>query len=119
MATLQSLPQHTGHTYTDPQGAIDLLPAFQVALFVALWIAASATWSPRRLIIGLVVLAVSQLTVIVLLGELGQHLGFAPHVSLIRGLALGLPVVLMVLLEGGLAGPKPGPTVDTALPQPG
>jgi exosortase/archaeosortase family protein len=118
-AALQRLPQHTGHTYTDPQGAMALLPAFQVALFVALWVAASATWSGRRLIIGLVVLAVSQLAVIVLLGELGQHVGFAPHVSLVRGLALGLPVLLMVVLEGGLAGPKPGPRVDTALPQPG
>lgn len=116
---LQSVPQHTGHTHTDPQGALALLPAFQVALFVALWVAASATWSGRRLVIGLAVLAVSQLIVIVLLGELGQHLGFAPHVSLVRGLAIGLPVVLMVILEGGLAGPSPGPRVDTALPQPG
>jgi exosortase/archaeosortase family protein len=112
---LQHWSQHSGHTYADPQAAMAFLPAFQVALFLALWLAASGTASSRTLVIGLVALATTQVTIFILLGELGQHVGFAPHVSLIRALALGLPIVLMMVFEGWLAHPA-GSTADTAPP---
>lgn len=116
---LQTVSNHTGHLYADPQSAIAMLPAFQMALFVGLWIAASRAWAWRTLAVGLAGLLLSQVAVLVLLGELGQHIGFAPHVSLIRGWAVGIPVLLMLLLERPRLSAASMLRVDTALPQHG
>jgi exosortase/archaeosortase family protein len=116
---LQGLGNHAGHAYADPQSAVAMLPAFQMALFVAFWFAASKGWVWRTLAVGLAGLLLSQVALVVLLGELGQHIGFAPHVSLIRGWALGIPIVLMVLLERPPGRPVSSLAVETALPQPG
>ena len=41
---LQSLAGHAGHAFADNQGAWAILPAFQVGLFAALWLAVAGRW---------------------------------------------------------------------------
>ena len=91
---LQSLAGHGGHAFADEQGAWALLPAFQVGLFTALWIAVagggrSSTW--RRALAGLGGVVLAQAALGVPVDELAHHYGFDPHVGLLRGWALALP----------------------------
>ena len=96
---IQGLFQHAGHAYADAQGAFAMLPAFQLGLFVALWIAISGRLAWGRLSIGVTVLALSQLLLYLAVGELHRHVGFDPHVSVTRAWALAFPVVMAVLIE--------------------
>ena len=91
---LQSLAGHGGHAFADGQGAWAILPAFQVGLFAALWIAVagvgrSSSW--RRALAGLGGVVLVQALVGVPVDELAHHYGFNPHVGLLRGWALALP----------------------------
>ena len=97
-AALQSVVQHAEHTFGDAQGAFAMLPAFQLGLLVALWIAVARLSAWRHLIIGVAVLALSQVIVSIGLGELYRHIGVDPHVSLVRAWALGFPVVLVLIV---------------------
>ena len=91
-AGLQALAGHAGHAFADDQGAWAILPAFQVGLFTALWIAvARGGRSWRRALLGLGAVVVAQGALGLPVGELAQHYGFDPHVGLIRGWALVLP----------------------------
>ena len=79
---------------TDDQGAWAILPAFQVGLFAALWIAVSGgglarSW--RRALIGLAGVVLVQAAVSVPVDALAHYYGFNPHVGLLRGWALALP----------------------------
>ena len=101
---------HLGHGYSDSQGALVILPAFQASLLVALWLAVGERLCSVRMALGLAVLAIQQLGVIVVLGELYAHLGLELPIVAIRALAIFAPVALIWLLrrEGGvLAGPLP------------
>ena len=98
-AALQSAARHAGHTFGDAQGAIAMLPSFQLGLLVALWIAVERLPTWRHLIISVAVLALSQAVVSIGLGELYRHIGFDPHVSLVRAWGLGLPIALALILE--------------------
>ena len=117
VAALQGLMQHAGHTYVDAQGAFAILPVFQLGLFVALWIVVSRWSAWRRLCTGLVVLALAQVLVSVGLGELYRHIGFDPHVSLIRAWALSFPVVLVWLLERPFEASRRVVLIGQPLPQ--
>ena len=76
----------------DAQGAWAILPAFQVGLFAALWIAvAGGGRSWRRALLGLGAVVVVQSLFGLPVDELAQHYGFDPHVGLLRGWALALP----------------------------
>ena len=91
---LQSLAGHGGHAFADEQGAWALLPAFQVGLFTALWIAVagggrSSSW--RRALTGLAGVVLAQAALGVPVDELAHHYGFDPHVGLLRGWTLALP----------------------------
>ena len=91
---LQSLAGHAGHAFADDQGAWAILPAFQVGLFTALWIAVAgggraSSW--RRALAGLGGVVVVQALFGVPVDELAHHYGFDPHVGLLRGWALALP----------------------------
>ena len=89
---LQSLAGHAGHAFADSQGAWAILPAFQVGLFAALWIAvAGGSRSWRYGLAGLGGVVLLQALVGVPVGELAHHYSFDPHVGLLRGWALALP----------------------------
>ena len=114
-AALQSLVQHTEHTFGDAQGAFAMLPAFQLGLFVALWVAVSRRRAWGRLSIGVGVLALSQLFVYLAIGEFHHHVGLDPHVSLIRGWAIAFPVVMAGLLERPFRMSDPPMALEPAL----
>ena len=117
----QLLVQHGGHRVVDdPQGAIAILPALQLGLCAAFWVAVGARGPWRRLVLGVVGLAGLQLTVLLALGELSHHLGFAPHVSLIRAWGVVAPLaVVWVLRRPRLTVSPPAPVPMHPLPQPG
>ena len=118
---LQSLSGHAGHAFADDQGAWAILPAFQVGLFTALWIAvAGGGRSWRRALAGLGGVVLVQAALGVPVDELAHHYGFDPHVGLLRGWALALPAAAVWRLTR----PAPFTVIDTpapprALPQAG
>ena len=118
---LQTLAGHAGHAFADDQGAWAILPAFQVGLFAALWIAvAGGGRSWRRALAGLGGVVLVQAVFGVQVGELAHHYGFDPHVGLLRGWALALPAAVV----WWLARPAPftvlvTPAPPRALPQAG
>ena len=77
----------------DPQGAIAFLPAFQVGLYLALWVAAlfAARWP--RLVTGLGLLAFTQVAGLLALQALAVA-GFAAQVRDVRAWAVAGPVVI-------------------------
>ena len=89
---LQALAGHAGHSFPDSQGAWAILPAFQVGLLAALWIAvAGGGRSWRYALAGLGGVVLVQAVFGVPVDELAHHYGFDPHVGLLRGWALALP----------------------------
>ena len=120
---LQSLAGHAGHAFADDQGAWAILPAFQVGLFAALWIAVAGgglAGSWRRALIGVAGVVLVQVAFGVPVDELAHHYGFNPHVGLLRGWALALPAAAVWWLTR----PEPlrmlAPSASTrALPQAG
>ena len=121
VAVGQVLVQHGGHRVVDdPQGAIAILPALQLGLCAACWAAIGWRGPWRRLVLGIVGLAGLQLTVVLVLGELSHHLGFAPHVSLIRAWGVVAPLAVVWVLRWPrltVSPSVPGPVLP--LPQPG
>ena len=117
----QVLVQHGGHRVVDdPQGALAILAALQLGLCAAFWVAVGARGPWRCLVLGVVGLAGLQLTVLLGLGELSHHLGFAPHVSLIRAWGVVVPLaVVWVLRRPRLTVSQPVPVPVHPLPQPG
>jgi len=84
----------------DAQGALAVLPAYQMALLLALGIAAVAGW--RSLFAAVGVLLASQVVFLVVLGELADHAGLVAHALLLRAWAVGVPVVLtLTMLRAG------------------
>jgi exosortase/archaeosortase family protein len=78
----------------DPQGAIALLPAFQVGLYLALWVAAFVAVGWRRFLAGLAVLGLTQTAGLLALHALASHSGLTPHVRDVRGWAVAGPVLI-------------------------
>ena len=92
VARLQALSGHAGHAFMDDQGAWAILPAFQVGLFAALWIAMAGGGRPwQRALAGIGGVVLVQAAFGVSVDELAHHYGFDPHVGLLRGWALALP----------------------------
>jgi exosortase/archaeosortase family protein len=82
----------------DPQGALALWPPFQIALFLALWIAVGWGRSPAPLAIGLLVLLASHVAGAWSLTLPGVPAFFAEHVSAVRAWAVAAPVLLGLTL---------------------
>lgn len=77
----------------DPQGAIAFLPAFQVGLYLALWVAAFVAAGWTRFIAGLGILALTQVTGLIALHALAVS-GLVAHVRDVRGWAVAGPVLI-------------------------
>ena len=82
----------------DPQGAIALLPAFQVGFYVALAVAAFVVFEWGPLLTGLALLGLSQVAVFAALHFLVRHGGVVPHVRDIRAWALAGPLLVVVAM---------------------
>jgi exosortase/archaeosortase family protein len=82
----------------DPQGAIAFLPAFQVGLFLALWVAAYAAVEWQRFVAGLVVLGLTQTALVLALHALAGHAGLTARVSDIRAWAVAGPLLIAAMV---------------------
>lgn len=78
----------------DPQGAIAFLPAFQIALYLALWVATFAAVGWKRFAAGVAVLGVTQAAGLFVLHALATYSGATAHVRDIRGWAVAAPVLI-------------------------
>lgn len=82
----------------DPQGAMALLPPFQLALYGALCVGLFVGSQWRLCAAGLAVLCVSQVAGLALLDLLQQHAGIALHVRELRAWALAAPLLLVIAM---------------------
>ena len=98
-----SLAPHTLTALTAPgdaQGALALLPAYQVGLLLAIGMTAFPGW--RRFLSAFGLLLASQVVLLVVLGETAEHAGLVAHALFLRAWAVGVPVVLtLVMLRAG------------------
>jgi exosortase/archaeosortase family protein len=78
----------------DPQGAIALLPAFQIGLYLALWIAAFVTVGWKPFVAGLSALALTQTATLLTLHALASS-DVTAHVRDIRGWAVAGPLLIV------------------------
>jgi len=83
-----------GAPLADPQGAIGFLPAFQVGLYLALWVAAFVAVGWTRFLAGLAILALTQTAGLLALQALASHSGLTAHVRDVRGWAVAGPVLI-------------------------
>jgi hypothetical protein len=79
----------------DPQGAIALLPAFQIGLYLALWVAAFIAVGWGRFFAGLGVLGLTQTVGLLALHALATHSDLTAHVRDIRGWAVAGPLLIV------------------------
>ena len=84
-----------GAPLDDPQGAIAFLPAFQVGLYLALWVAAFIAVGWRRFLVGLAVLELTQTAGLLALHTLTTHSGLTAHVRDVRGWAVVGPLLIV------------------------
>ncbi len=90
-----------GAPLDDPQGALAFLPAFQIGLYLALWVAAFVAIGWRRFLSGLAVLAFTQTAGLLLLHALASHSGLAAHVRDVRAWAVAVPVLIFAAVVDG------------------
>ena len=83
-----------GTALDDPQGAIAFMPAFQIALYIALCVAASRAVAWRRSTAGLAILAVTVPATALALRAVALHAGVVPHVRDVRAWAIVAPMVI-------------------------
>ncbi len=91
-----------GSPLDDAQGATAFLPAFQVGLYLALWVAAFMAAGWRRLLAGLAALCITQMAGLLALHALATHAGLTAQVRDIRGWAVAGP--LLIAAAAGLIG---------------
>jgi S-adenosylmethionine decarboxylase len=81
----------------DWQGALLLLPAYQLALTCGLWFAIHGGTGRRRLAWTLAALAGSQIVFIVAIAALETWSGAPVHALVVRGWAIGVPAVIALV----------------------
>ncbi|MEO8678257.1 MAG: hypothetical protein ABI665_04375 [Vicinamibacterales bacterium] len=84
--------------FNDPQGAITLLPSFQIGLYLALWVAAFGWAGWRPFVAGLALLGLTQATGLLALNTLAAHAAMALHVRNVRGWAVAGPIVIFAMV---------------------
>lgn len=87
-----------GAPLDDPQGAIAFLPAFQVGLYLALWVAAYVAFGWRRFLAGLAVLGLTQTAGLLALHALTSHSGLTARVTDVRGWAIAGPLLIVAVV---------------------
>lgn len=87
-----------GAPVDDPQGAVALLPAFQVGLYLALWAAAFIAAGWTRFLAGLALLGLTQTAGLLALHTLASQFSLAPHVRDVRGWAVAGPVLIFAVV---------------------
>jgi exosortase/archaeosortase family protein len=80
----------------DPQGALALLPAFQIGLYLALSTTMMRRLGRQRFLAGLVLLGLTQVAGLVMLHALAVHAGLSAHVRDIRGWAVAGPLFIFL-----------------------
>ena len=88
-----------GAPVDDPQGAIGLLPAFQIGLYLALWAAAFVALGWKRFLAGLAVLQLTQTAGLLALHALASHSGLTASVTDVRGWAIAGPLVIVAVVN--------------------
>lgn len=83
----------------DPQGAIALLPAFQVGLFLALWVAARAGFGWRRFFAGLGLLGLLQTTTLAILPLFAGFGSSSLLVQTVRAWAVAAPLLVVAVMN--------------------
>lgn len=94
-ATLTSL-QRPG----EMQGALALLPVYQLGLAVGLWIAMTGGAEAKRFARALGWLALSQIALLVMVGLYAQRFGAWPHALAIRAWGVAIPVFVTLAWTG-------------------
>ena len=94
----------------DTQGALALLPAYQAALLLALAIAAWTGW--RRALPAFGVLLLTQVALLVGVGEAAARTALVPHALIVRALAVAVPVLLTLAMLRGSPMPVARPAAD-------
>ncbi|MDQ3070902.1 MAG: archaeosortase/exosortase family protein [Acidobacteriota bacterium] len=84
---------------SDAQGAVAFLPGFQIGLLIALWIAAWASPRPKPLLIGLALLAATQLAAYAALRFAMPPGVIELHVPAVRGWAVAAPVLIAAAMR--------------------
>jgi exosortase/archaeosortase family protein len=92
---LQVVTYPAGAPLDDPQGAIALLPAFQIGLYLALWVAAFVACGWRRFLAGFAVLGLTQTAGLLALHALTTQLGLRVSVPDVRGWAVAGPLLVI------------------------
>lgn len=82
----------------DPQGALAFLPSFQIALYLALSVAAFAAVGWKRFVAGLAMLGFTQSAGLLALHALATHAGVTAHVRDVRGWAVAAPVLIFAVV---------------------
>ena len=90
----RAIASQTGAPLDDPQGALAFLPAFQVSLYLALWVAAFVAVGWKRVVAGLAILGLTQAAGMLALQALASHAGLTAHVRDVRGWAVVGPVLI-------------------------
>jgi exosortase/archaeosortase family protein len=85
----------------DPQGAIAFLPAFQVGLYLALWVAAFVAVGWTRFLTGLALLQVTQTAFLLALHALASPSALTAHVRDVRGWAVAGPLLIVAAVVNG------------------
>jgi len=94
-------------TPADEQGALAMLPAFQIGLTLGLWVAMTGGRRWATLVRGCGTLVVSQIALLILLGLLAVA-GLHPHALSVRAWALAIPVALAVVAWVPVTGTRAG-----------
>ena len=85
----------------DPQGAIALLPTFQIGLYLALWVAAFVAVGWSRFLAGLALLGLTQAAGLLALHALASYSDLTAHVRDVRGWAIAGPVLIFAAVVNG------------------
>jgi S-adenosylmethionine decarboxylase len=93
----------------EEQGALVLLPAFQVAFAAGLWMAVTGGRRWPRLAVALVLLLGSQVIALAGIGAFVDRHGAPPHALVIRAWALAMPLLLVGLFSGTEGAPAATP----------
>src|SRR5262249_13597087 len=81
----------------EEQGALAMLPAFQLAVLIGLWAAVTRATRWRSLLTAVGVLAATEVTLLAVLGYASAHYGVHAHAVIVRGWAVIAPLAIALI----------------------